>query len=514
MSKFNQTRNARAATSPVQSKRKAAATTHQGGQAYMRDAKGELFTLAVSNMVSEKTFYEDSIDRDSRYRDLIHTVAYCDPDWTRRFLKWLRTEANMRSASLVGGLEAARALNQAELPGGRQIVDAVMVRADEPGEALAYWTARYGRRIPKSVKRGIADAVLRLYRQRSFLKWDSAKSQFRFADVLQLVHPSTSDAAQDALFSHILDERYGNGNDIPNQLGMLRSNQFLRHLTIEDPAVLFNSSALSKAGMTWEDVLSLAGDKLDKRKLWEAVIPSMGYMALLRNLRNFDQAGVSDEVAETVTAKLTDPEEVKRSRQFPFRFLAAYQAAPSLRWSYPLEKALGSSLANVPELPGRTLIMVDRSMSMRAPMSDRSDLTAGDSAAIFGTALALRAERPTLVQFGSSSQEIDVKPGTSVLRVMDSYEWLGGTDTAGAIRKHYSGHDRVVIVTDEQANYWGGDPARYVPDNVPVYTWNLVGYRYGHAPSGENNRHTFAGLTDKAFSMIPLLEHKAGEWPF
>ena len=45
-----------------------------------------------------------------------------------------------------------------------------------------------------------------------------------------------------------------------------------------------------------------------------------------------------------------------------------------------------------------------------------------------------------------------------------------------------------------------------MPADVPVYTWNLVGYRLGHGPSGTANRHTFAGLLRPAFTMIPLLE--------
>ncbi|WP_169809214.1 TROVE domain-containing protein [Actinomadura chibensis] len=56
-------------------------------------------------------------------------------------------------------------------------------------------------------------------------------------------------------------------------------------------------------------------------------------MALVRNPRNFERAGVSDEVAATVTAKISDPGVIARSRMFPFRFLAAHKAAPSLQWT-------------------------------------------------------------------------------------------------------------------------------------------------------------------------------------
>jgi hypothetical protein len=104
-----------------------------------------------------------------------------------------------------------------------------------------------------------------------------------------------------------------------------------------------------------------------------------------------------------------------------------------------------------------------------------------------------------------------------VLTVAKRMGSLGGTNTADAVRRHYRGHDRVVILTDEQA--WGGrhgaDPADAVPASVPVYTFNLAGYRYGHGPSGVGNRHIFGGLTDQGFAAIGLLEAGRDQrWPF
>jgi hypothetical protein len=71
------------------------------------------------------------------------------------------------NAPVVLAAEAVRARLAAGLEGGnRQLVGSVLHRADEPGEMLAYWTSRYGRTVPKPVKRGIADAVARLYDER------------------------------------------------------------------------------------------------------------------------------------------------------------------------------------------------------------------------------------------------------------------------------------------------------------------------------------------------------------
>ncbi len=528
MAKFNRVRTRPAAGSPVISEARPSGRTHEGAPGHARDTRSELFLLAVSNMVGEDTFYERARERDDRYCVLVRRAALEDPGWTASFLGWLRGTANMRSASLVGAAEYVKArldaagtrLGDYPVLENRQVIASVLQRADEPGEMLAYWMSKYGRAIPKPVKRGVADGVRRLYTERAVLKYDTASAGFRFGDVIDLVHPSPDGDKrwQGDLFSHALDRRHNRGTaPDPDVLPMLARNLAFLESVAERAERLLDAEAVKRAGLTWENVLSLAGDRLDKRAVWEAVIPSMGYMALLRNLRNFDQAGVSDGVAEQVAARLADPDEVARSRQFPFRFLAAYNAAPSLRWSWALEKALNASLANVPALPGRTLVLVDRSGSMFGAISKRSGLNRADSAAIFGTALALRADAADLVEFGTGHRTIRPKAAASVLAVLKKFTSLGGTNTAEAVRATYRGHDRVVIVTDEQA--WGGhggaDPTGQVPATVPVYTWNLAGYAHGHGPSGDGHRHTFGGLTDTAFKLIPLLE--AGEtttWPF
>ena len=47
-----------AALSPIVTGRAPTGRTHEGAPGYARDAKGELFLLAVSNMAGEDTFYE------------------------------------------------------------------------------------------------------------------------------------------------------------------------------------------------------------------------------------------------------------------------------------------------------------------------------------------------------------------------------------------------------------------------------------------------------------------------
>jgi TROVE domain len=523
MSRFN-TPAARTAThSPVTSEAVPSGRTYEGAPGYARDAKGELFLLAVAYMGSDDTFYETGKERDTRFADLVRQVAVADPAWIDGFVPWLRNGANMRTASLVAAAEALKARLDAKLPGSRHLVSAALQRADEPGELLAYWHSLYGRNEPKPLKRGIADAAVRLYTEYALLKYDTDLHGYRFGDVIERVHvtgehPEVKGTWRGDLYEYAINRRHGRDNPVPESLRMINANIALRRLAASHPEALLVTEAVRDSGMTWEDALSLAGNKLDKGKLWSALIPSMGFMAQLRNLRNFDDAGVPDEVAGDVIARLTDPEQVAKSRQFPFRFLAAYRAAPSLRWAYPLERGLHLSLANVPALKGRTLVLVDRSGSMFDGVSAKSGLNRADTAALFGAALALRSEHADLVEFGTRSQPVTFRKAESVLKVITQFSAMGGTNTADAVRQHYRDtfHSRVVIITDEQAHYgYGGDPGSVAPAHVPVYTWNLAGYKHGHGPSGSANRHTFGGLTDVSFRMIPLLESgRDAVWPW
>ncbi|MFF4125125.1 TROVE domain-containing protein [Microbispora rosea] len=526
MARFNRG-TARATTdSPVTTEAQPTGRTYEGAPGYIRDARSELFLLAVSNMVGEDTFYEKAGDRDERFRALVHQVAVEDGDWLACFLPWLRGEANMRSAPVVAALEAVRARLAAGLHGGnRELVASVLQRADEPGEALAYWTSRHGRAIPKPVKRGIADAVQRLYTERSLAKYDSNARGFRFGDVIDLVHPTPAGDRpwQGDLFAHALDRRHGRDKPIPQSLRVLRDRAELLSIPVgERRSVLADPRRLAAAGITWEALAGWLQGPMDAQA-WAAVIPSMGYMALLRNLRNFDEAGIGDELAGQIIAKLTNPEEVARSRQLPFRFYSAYRTAPSLRWGHALDTALTLATRNVPSFRGRTLVLVDTSASMSSgAVSARSTVTPVQAAALFGVAVAARGDQVDLVGFANGTFRHEIRPGASVLREVDRFcgrigEVGHGTQIADALRRSWKGHDRAVILSDMQTmtGHYANGVTTAVPSHVPLYGFNLVGYKAAAMPTGSGNRHEFGGFSDACFRLIPLLEagRHAG-WPF
>lgn len=533
MAKFNVTdKRTSRSPGPVGTSPVANTVTGNKGAGYAYEAKSELFLLAVSSFFNQKKFYETAKSADARFTNLVKQITQADPAWMLGFITWLRGPGNMRTSAVVASVEAALVAKADLQPGSdlgmaRQLAQAGIGRADEIGEAVAYFQSVHkSKRLPKPVKRGLADAYVKLVNEYSAVKWGGGdKAAWTLGQLANILHPKAGSPWQADLFGYLVAKEYGDV-EVPETLTRIRlRNSLLAWVPdMRRDFIRTNTAAaqvLKDAGMTWEALAGWLQGPMDA-KAWEAIIPSMGYMALLRNLRNFDEAKISNASAAYVMAKLANEAEVKRSKQFPFRFLAAHRAAPHGRWHAPLSMALDACLANIPVLPGRTLVMVDTSGSMDMAFSDHSEMRNWDAAAMFGIALGKAAEgvdgaHVDIVSYSTREAQFKLTKGADLLSEMTrwqaSYNQRGGTDTWGSTSRMYRGHDRVIILTDEQANY---HPLadRVVPADKHVFTFNLAGHRAGHAPTGKF-RHSFGGLTDACFPLIASIEQAhAGTWPW
>lgn len=584
MSKFNTPAAARSraqrGTSPLGAASPTAsdARTHEGGAAYSRDARSELFLATSAAFVAEDSFYELAADRLDRVARLVDTIVGESDglDWLVDFVTWLRGEGNMRTAPGVLAAEVARAASSLDIrprvpdsrpqrprSAVRRIADAACQRADEPGEIKAYWDARAYGTMPRALQRGLADAAARLYTEYATLKYDSPTNAVRFGDIVSLYRP-TPPPGRSALFKHLIERRHPGWRVTPDSdallrhepldadaLPMLAERDLLNAVPVEQrrAMLLDNGSELAArmraAGATWEWLSGwLADGQGMDAAAWKAALPHMGYMARLRNLANFDRQGMDDETAAIVGMMLANREQVAKSRQFPFRFLSAYRNVPSDRWSFPLSKALDYSLGNIPEMPGDTLVMIDTSASMQSSMGVKPSrgrrpgattprpIDRVDAAALFGLAVANRNPgRVDVYGFADHAYQFDVTPGASVLREMAHFVRTIGTaghgtmieeSTGAAYRRKRDGkYARVFVFTDEQSfgsDHWGYRrdwSSTRIPDSVPIYAFNLAGYAAGILPAGRNGRYQLGGLTDATFRMVSTLERGgATGWPW
>lgn len=501
------------------------ARTHEGGAGFKRDAKDALFVLGIANFVGQDDFYETGEVRDKRMVDLVHEVTRTDPAWLVEFARWLRNDANMRTASIIVAAEYVKAGGA----NGRQVVASVLRRPDEPAEMIGYWVSRHGRNIPKPVKRGIADAAQRMYTERNTLKYDGTNHTIRFADVIRLAHVAPRDATQAALFTYLDALRRKTVKDDAAApalaaLDTIREDRRLMALPADQRRA--NLGAAIEAGWAWERLAGWLPDGMNA-EAWEAVIPNMGVMALLRNLRNFDDRGVSAEAADLVKAKIANRDDIARSRVFPIQYLSAWRAVTSVRWAEALEAGLNASLVNVPALSGRSLILIDSSGSMANVVGTRrvdggrrgeriEQLQRWEVAGVFGCALAARGKADIVLFDGAPRARVEMGPHDSILRVvgaMKSHVVGGWTRTLESLAATYNGHDRVLIIGDEQT----AGTAWHLVQNIkcPVLTWNLGGFANGHTPSHFENWQTYGGLTDAAFNMLRIMDQRRnGGWPW
>jgi len=524
------------------------ALTREGGTGYVKGEKTALFTLAVTSMVKEPTYYESADKRDSRTVDLVRKVAVADPEWIAAFVPYLRNVANMRSASIVIAAEAARALLDAR-PKGVQVtpisipdlIDSAIVRGDEPAEMLGYWMSVYGRKVPMGVKRGVARAATRIFNERNAIKYDTNSQSIRYGDVIELTHPAPKAAWQSGLFDHLLTRRHGVKETSFEGLPILEAANHLalipegeRRAAIE----VYGPEMLNDAGFTWERLSSWIPGGMDAAA-WEAIIPSMGYMALLRNLRNFEQAKVSKSVLKTVRDKLEDPEQVTRSRQFPYRFYSAWKNSGSTYFASAIETALELSTANIPEFSGRTGVLIDTSGSMAAPVSGRSDIAMWEIGALFAASVAARSGDCVLGIYGDTWDTVPVD--VSVLRTVDRVSRLNGSvghgtrtwpSALGMIKEH-GPFDRLLVFTDMQDHpptgsfrahtghsSWGRSSGKngasgHLPEDLPVFAWDLSGQPTSNINTNTPGRYLLSGFSDNAFKLVGLLEDSVdATWPW
>ena len=492
--------------------------THEGAPAYKADVFNELLLTGASTFFGEGTFYESADERSKRFIALVHEATKRDAGRTAKIISDLRTRYKIRTASIVAAVEYQRAGGR----NARAVIDSVLQRPDEPAEALAYFMANYGRSLPWALKRGVADAATRLYNERGVIKYGrNDNAAVSMADVIELTHPTPKADWQNALFRYILDEAHNHDGAQRLQgkgygLKLLEKNIFLMGLPAEDrrPVLDDGYQVLAEAGITWEALSGWLGGPVDA-KAWEAVIPEMGVMALIRNLRNFDKAGISSLAQAIVEAKITSAEDVERSRIFPYRAYTAYREAPSDRWKYPLGTTVELAAGNIPSWD-RTLFLVDVSGSMTGVLSTRGTVQRLEVAAVMAAAAVKHSTDSDVVLFSTKNKALPPNPGESVLRHARRIASYNGdpTDRRGfgwssdplghgtlgytAIEEHFdpAKHDRIVIFTDDQMHDSPGPKATACKQ---IVFFNLAGYA-PHSDWGKGRIH-IGGFSDAAFSL-------------
>jgi 60 kDa SS-A/Ro ribonucleoprotein len=378
-----------------------AARTHEGAPAIATlSAEQQLRRSVLSCLLWEDEFYEDGQSIADR---IIANAMRVTPQVLAALAIEAREVFNLRHVPLLL-LEVLSRTGKGE----RLVADTVarvVQRADEPGELVALHHRLGAKRmLPAQMRKGLARAIAK-FDEYELAKYDR-DSAVKLRDVLRLVRPTPKDEAQSALWKRVKE----------------------RTLAMPD---------------TWEVALSGGADK---RATFERLLRErkLGYLALLRNLRNMVQAGVdADLVRQAILARKGGAQRV-----LPFRYVAAARAAP--QFEPFLDDALRAAIAELQALPGKTVVLVDVSGSMTSRMSRKADLRRMDAAAALG---AIVPGDLRLFTFSSGLVEVPPRRGMAGVDAIVQSQHHGSTNLGSAVgRINALAHDRLIVVTDEQSH--------------------------------------------------------------
>lgn len=476
------------------------AVNKKGNLQFVKEPLQHLYEVTVSTLFGKDTFYRSSeqLVKDLK-KELKVAVEAGELDFVANLALHARTVMGVRTMPVVLVVEFARELREQEkqYDNMRKLVCDVIQRADQINDVYAYALQVFGDKgkVPMAIKRGVGDAFNK-FNAYHFAKYNR-DGAVKFRDVLRIVHPEAKNTAQGFVFEKIMKD------------------------TLEAPYTW--EVELSKNGQLPE------GEKKSDAEIWTELLESgkLGYMALLRNLRNIVQADVNKEtMKKCVFDVLRDPARVAQSKQFPFAFVQASLAigptAPQgLRNA--LSDALELSCSNIPQLGDDIVLFVDSSGSMQGghQYNSRGQLEAtsfapADQAAVLSAAL-VKANRDAynlnIIYFDSNARSVSVDPND---RIMTSAKKLrdlsrgGSTNLSAAFAKMKQmglTPDTLIVLSDMEVNRCGSHERPDVVFRNKKCVKIAINLNASNTTplSVNDGWYQLAGWSDKMFKFIPAM---------
>ena len=448
----------------------ATAVNEAGGRAYMLDPKHALAQVAATGTFGN-SFYSTAETQLDEVLKLIDAVD--DNEYLARLALYAREKAFMKD--MPAALLVALSVRDTEL------MHRVFDRVVDNGRVLrtVFQMIRSGQFKNKAGKSrvGLSSSV-----QRAFQRWLNTASVGKLLsasigndpslrDILRMARPTPKDNARRAMFGWLTDksiEKWAPATeaDLPVEVQSLIA---YRNSESEDAQALI---AGGLDNVRWD----LLADAAKGPKVWAALARKMGPQALRMNLNTLLRHDVFNverlsqsacNMVDYVADRIADESEIRRSKQFPYQYFAAYLNADDnvpQKIKTALHKAAEIACGNVPELPGPVVIGLDTSGSMSSAVTGHrghgatSKMRCIDVAALFAAAILRRNPNSVVIPFDTSAYDAKIDPNDSILSIAERLAKYGGGGTdcslplVAANQKHakrkFAG---VVLVSDNES---------------------------------------------------------------
>lgn len=434
------------------------------------------------------TLYGETSDSERRRSDMIFAidqlVAAGHYDFIANLAVYSRTEMKVRTMSImlvVHFLQSLRKYKRTYIH-SRKLVCDVIRRADQIHEMVAYAISIFGSKkaIPSALKRGVADAFNK-FDEYQLGKYKGNGKSVSLRDALLITHPTPKNDEQSAIFSRLRDDKLA----IPE---------------------------------TWETKLSAGLEA--KSVIWTNLVLTnqLGYMALVRNLRNIWEATDGmlfherELVRGEVCAQLQNDKGIKRSGILPFSIVKSLDVVNTFtdksnnvkELKAAISKALEISFDNIPKMGDRVVIILDVSSSMKYNHAD-------EHAAMFTAAMVkaahLNGSKVDIITFANSAKHISMDKNKTFAELINDIRRMmtgGGTSLNCA----YDLLDQLNLQPDFVAVLSDGDvnpvTARYsgIPVTATKASFNLHNTSRGTPFSQANGWYNITGFSERVFDLF------------
>ena len=458
--------------------------TYEGGEAYEKSLENEWTNFLFSCILQDR-FYESAAKQQEKYVKLTNAmINKYGAAFVGKASHFARNVLGMRSISEL----TAAILNQHQFEGKRDFYKKYFHRPDGVAEVFSAIDMLEGKRSHALV-RGACDYLSNLD-EYQIGKYKMNGKSYNMYDLINITHANSP-----AINAYKND-------------------------TIEIPD-------------TWETKISGAANQDDKETEWKRLVEErkLGYMALIRNLRNILSCSFVNPMwaKEHLIPQITNEVAIKKSLIFPYRIYTAWKTIGDtlpLDIEAALSDAFIMSIGNMPKLDGTSLVVLDVSGSMDDYMSSHSGMTIKEVGAVYAAAMYLSSKDVDFVKFGNKCKKVDYNRYANVFKVikaMQANEGCGyGTDIVpvfDSLGKHY---DRIFLISDMQVmdgrtgNYYWGYTSRSASKayndyksahgKTHIYSFDLGNYHSQITDTNSKDISYITAMNDTVFSIIEMEE--------
>lgn len=431
------------------------AVNSAGGKAYTNSFETELARVVCTSFFGG-TYYTEGADQLTR---MVELAGKCSPEFVAACAIYARQVSSMKDTPVA--LLLCLRTNKKELykqAFPRVINDPRVLR----GLVQMIRSGKFGSRSLGTCTRKLINKWFDKHSPLSV--WNmSIGSNPTMRDVMRLSRPSPNgDKEREAVYKLIV--RNERTPELPQEIKEFYS--FIANQELAMPKV--NFQRLTSIDLTPEN--------------WSILGQNMTWSQLRQNINTLERHSVftNPVVASKLAAKISDQNEVNRSKVFPYQLYTTLLNITDTRMKNAVQTALDYSVANIPTLPENTVVALDVSGSMSASVNGQNvngGLSCSQVGALLAAAIYKKNPNTRVLTFTTTAKDHtgNLNAHDSLMTNIGKISFaVGGTDCSQPMQfvaNHKIPCDLFVLISDNES--WAGyQPSRGV--TATKLAWNKV----------------------------------------